>query len=569
MNSPAPILDSPNADAPAPTPGKRRSFPDWVLLVAAFCIFSWGIWKARVGFGDDTTPLLQALHAADAQTYPGNLYVLAYTLLLRWITPDPMNAALIMRTVISLSTTLSLYYVLSAFRPYLHRMAIVMACAIWMVSHLNSPLVQYSNLSPFTFIIASLGLGWLLRRPSWTGLLGFLVTIACAASLRPEYMAPALLIGGGSALVLLWKAIGARLGTRLFWSGCSISLLLAVAVIAPRFRAGSGMDRYLLFGLGQCYAAFYKGEHPNAPFHPMTEYKVLLDDTFGEPTSFFGAIAYNPREASRYFALNTFDNLRRLPATMLSTRQTVVPTGLAGRWHAVFLLVTVLAGGALVARRFIHSWSAHGRPWMETLRRYRHEHAALLRQILLVVLFCSASSVAIVLLVASPRYWISWVPLIFLTVATCFDALLRLKFLQRYPWIFVMAILALFCRPLFLGLGPNENFEVNALRRLAPELPKNPVIAGVYTSPYQAYAFSGHAVAVNAGGDLSTEGVREGRYDVLIVDDAMRSSRVWNNDREFFESFVAEPAPHGYTRLKEGFPVRRSVYYRVRPAMNP
>jgi hypothetical protein len=110
---------------------------------------------------------------------------------------------------------------------------------------------------------------------------------------------------------------------------------------------------------------------------------------------------------------------------------------------------------------------------------------------------------------------------------------------------------------------------VNALRRLAPELPKNPVVAGVYTRPYQAYAFAGHAISVNAGADLSTAGVQGKIYDVLIVDDAMRASRIWNADRAFFESFVADPAPHGYAKLNEVFPIRRDIYYRVRTPADP
>jgi hypothetical protein len=330
------------------------------------------------------------------------------------------------------------------------------------------------------------------------------------------------------------------------------------------------MDRYLLFGLGQCYATFYKAEHPEANFHPMTEYQELLDETFGHPTSFLGAVANNPREAGRYFALNAFQNLKLLPPTLLSTRQTMTPTALAGRPHAVLLLVALLAGSVLFAQRFLGTVRESGAPsWKEKLRCSGREHATLLRQLLLVVLFCSASSAAILLLVASPRYWISWVPLIFLAVAACFDALLRLRFLQKREWLLWVPTLALFCRPLFLHLGPNENFEVHALRHIAPRLPATPVVAGVYTRPYQAYAFRGRAVSVNAGADLEAAGVRDGRYDVLIVDEAMRTSRVWDESREFFEAFVKDPAASCYAKLTEADTGRRDIYYRVRATIEP
>lgn len=547
-------------------PGGARG-PLWsvLLLLLAFAVFSWGIWKARVGFGDDTTPVIAALQAAEAHAYPRNLYVLAYTLLLRWVTPDPVSAALIMRSVVSLGTTLVLFYVLTAFRAYLQRAAVLIACTVWMVSHLNSPLVQYSNLSPFTFCIAALGLGWLLRRRTWSGFFGFMLAVAVAASLRPEYFAPALVIGGVSGGALLWQTVRPRIGAGAFWSGLAVAAVLVVALLAPRFRGAGGMDRYLLFGLGQCYASFYKTEHPAANFHPMTEYQELLDSTFGHPTSFFGAIAHNPREASRYFALNSLSNLKQLPPALLSTRQTMVPTSLlASRLHALFLLASLLAGGALLARRLFLAMRGP-----EPLRRLPREHGALLWQVLLVGLFCSASSAAILMLVPSPRYWISWVPLIFLAVAACFDALLRLPIFGGRAWLLWAPALALFCRPLFLHLEPNENHEVSALRQILPKLPEKPVIAGVYTRPYQAYAFRGHAVSVNAGTDLAATGVREGRYDVLIVDEAMRTSRVWSENRAFFEAFEVDPKPLGYLKLTEAFTGRRDIYYRPRAATPP
>ncbi len=544
---------------------KRGSAVAVLLLIVAFVVFSWGIWKARVGFGDDTVPVLSALEFARAGEYPRNLYTLAYTLLLRWVTPDPVSAALVMRTAVSLLSTLALFYILTAFRAYVRRTAGLIACAVWMASHLNSPLVQYSNLSPFTFSIAALGLGWLLRRWSWSGFCGFMVAVAVAVSLRPEYLAPASLIGGVSGLTLLWQTVRPRVRPGVFWAGLAVAAVLIVVALAPRLRGGGSMDRYLLFGLGQCYATFYKAEHPDAALHPMTEYQPLLDETFGHPTSFFGAIAHNPREAFRYFALNSLSNLRQLPPALLSTRQTMAPTNhLAGRLHALFLLAALLIGGALLLRCvFASARSA------KTLGRWRQEHVQQLRQLALVALFCSASSAAILMLVPSPRYWISWVPLIYLTVAACFEALLRLPAFAGRAWLLGVPAFVLFCRPLFLHLGPNENHEVTALRHIVPKLSENPVIAGIYTRPYQAYAFRGHAVSVNAGADLSADGVRTGQYDVLIVDEALRTSRVWSEDAAFFAAFEADPATLGYVKLTEAFTGRRDIYYRPRATAQP
>jgi hypothetical protein len=539
-----------------------------VLLLVAFAVFSLGIWKARVGFGDDTEPMLAALRAAEAQANPENLYVLAYTLLLRFATPSPVAAALIMRTVVSLGTTLALSYVLTAFRPYLRRSAILIACAVWMATHLNSPIVQYSNLSPFTFTIAAVGLGWLLRRRSWMGLLGFAVAGACAARLRPEYYAPTLLIGALVGTELILKEVAARGGSTGrrrpvigFWVGALAALVIVGLTFAPKFRGGGRMNKYLLFGLGQCYAAFYLSEHPDAGFHAMTEFQPLLDKTFGNPSGFFEAIGNNPKEAFRYFALNTQRNLKQLPSALLSTRQTAFPSGLLSRVHALILTFCLLLGGALLGKRLLSAWRQSR---SASAQRSGEGHGHLRWQLLLLALFCSAASVAIVLLIGSSRYFISWVPLVYLGVAACFDSLLGLRCFQKREWLLVLPILALFCRPLFLDLGPNENYEVNALRTIAPKLPEHPILAGVYTPPYRAYAFRGRADSVNASDTLSADGLRSGTYDVFIVDAAMRSSRVWNRDRPFFEAFVADPASLGYVKLTEAFTGSRDIYYRPR-----
>jgi hypothetical protein len=102
----------------------------------------------------------------------------------------------------------------------------------------------------------------------------------------------------------------------------------------------------------------------------------------------------------------------------------------------------------------------------------------------------------------------------------------------------------------------------------------------MYTRPYQAYAFHGRAVSVNAGFGLSAEGIRKGSYDVLLVDDAMRTSDLWTKNRDFFEAFQADPASSGYVKLTEataGLPHsadvtytgRCDIYYRPRNPANP
>ncbi len=566
---------------------RLRPMADVMLLIVAFVSFSWGIWNARVGLGDDTGPVLLGLHAAETREYPRNLYLLCYTLLLRWVSPDPIGAAIVMRSAVSLFTTLALFYVLSSFRPHLHRAAVLTACAVWLASQLNAPLVQHENSSPFAFGIAAVGLGWLLRRRSWAGFIGFTVAVSCVALLRPEYFAPALLIGAVSGVWLLRQSFKTR--SSLFWSALAAGLVLVVIAILPIFQRPSlgasqnqSVDSYLLFGFGLCYAAFYNKEHPEVALEPMTEYRKVFDEKFGRPTTFLEAIRNNPREAFRYFALNTLQTLKVIPRAMLKTRQKEGPTSqLIDRLPKLFLLTGLLTGGSLLARRiFVAARGPRRTAWKESVRRFQQKHRDLLWQIMLVAMFATASSVAIIVLIPQPRYWISCVPLVYLIVAACFDSLLRLEFLRKRPWLLWMPALILFCRPLFLGLGLNQNSEVNALRQIAPRLPETPVLAGMYTLPYQAYAFRGHAVSVNAWQDLSAEGIRKGSYDVLLVDDAMRASDFWSKNRDFFEAFQADPASSGYVKLTDATPGlphsadaaytgRCDIYYRPRNPANP
>ncbi len=567
-----PAESSPDECLPALREARRsplKAFAGPALLIIAWAVFSWGIWNARVGFGEDNVPLVAAMHAVEEGSYPHGLYTLSYTLLLRWVTADPITAALAMRAAVSLFTTLCLLYVLSAFHGYVRRSAVLLGCAVWMVSHCNTPVVQASNLSPFTFGIAALGLGWLLRRRSWSGLAGFALAIAVAVNLRPEYAAPGVLIGGVTGTTLLWQSAKGRISRARFWGLFAVLPILAGLAVAPKFRPGSTMDSYLLFGLAQCYATFYKAEHPAAPLQPMIEYQGLLDDTFGHPTSFAGAIGNNPREACRYFALNSLTNLSRLVPTLLSTRDTRHPGSfLTGRIHVLLLMAALLAGGILLARRIVSAVRrAVTESWREALRRALREHGALLWKLLLVVLFASASSVAIILLVPVSRYWITCAPLLFLTVAACFDSLLRLRFLAQRSWLLWAPALALLCRPLFLGMDSNENYEVTALRSILPQLPEHPVVAGLWADPYQAYVFRGKAVLVNLH-EAGVKGLEEGRYDVLLIDPMLRSSRAWHENRAFFEAFEADPARFGYVKLTGVFTGPQDVYFSPRAKRN-
>jgi hypothetical protein len=301
-------------------------------------------------------------------------------------------------------------------------------------------------------------------------------------------------------------------------------------------------DAYLLFGLGQCYASFSKIENPAQTFDPMTEYQAVLDNTFGRPHTLVEAIRNNPREAMRYFRLNTLNNLQRIPEALLSTRAGGRHVLLRERPQALMLYGVVVVGSICAFWRM-----RRGRTDASDSRR------DILKKVVVMLLLCSGSSVAIVMLVGTPRYWISIVPLLYLGIAYCCSALMATVKSVRFNQVLVFSALLLFCRPNFLDLKGN-NLEVHALRAIAPRVRLQPVIGALWADPLVVYAFRGEATGISAWDGI--------KADILIIDRGFQASQTYASQRAFFAQFESEPARFGFQKFGDTESSSKGIYYR-------
>jgi hypothetical protein len=169
--------------------------------------------------------------------------------------------------------------------------------------------------------------------------------------------------------------------------------------------------------------------------------------------------------------------------------------------------------------------------------------------------------VAIVMLVGSPRYWISIVSVLYLAIAFCCDSLIKTFRSTRFEVLVTISALVFFCRPNFLDLKGN-NYEVRAMRAVVPLVRARPVVGALWADPLVVYGFRGEAEGVSAWDGIKSEDIAAGRFDVLNLDRGFRSSKTWAEQQAFFEAFEQNPAQYGFKKL-EGIDIGpRAVYYR-------
>ena len=139
-------------------------------------------------------------------------------------------------------------------------------------------------------------------------------------------------------------------------------------------------------------------------------------------------------------------------------------------------------------------------------------------QLLVLLCFLSASSVAIVLLVPVPRYDISWLPFLYVWLAWSVDNILgRAARVRAVDGLAVTATALVFCFPVFVGYHSDREILAD-LRAATAGLPRKPVIAGDWVLPLALFAYKDEAVPVNAYDGLSVDGLKNRTYDVFVSD---------------------------------------------------
>ena len=544
-----------------------------LFVLLAHTVFSIGIWNARDGYGEETSNVAAAFRLIRSEQPNSSIYVNLIALTLRYLTPDPVMAMTFLKYVSSLLATVALCLTLKCFAGVLRQSAIIFACLVWIASSFNAPFRQSTSLSLFTFAVMLFGIYCLLRKESIPALLGFYVLGLLAASMRPEYFLPVFLITFMLLGQVVWRgaqAFQSRFGLSRYWI-CGGALLLGVVggmallMNPPKAIANKAafLDSYALLGLGQSYADFYHREHPKEVFSPLTEYQPLLDRTFNKPKGFLEAIRNNTGEAIRYFTINAGRNLfQYLPRSLLGHYREQSEKRVHG-WLYWTVRGILLVGGLLgVMRLYQARWI-----WNDFLSKIPQRLAradSIGRKLLFIFVLLATSSAAIILLIGAPRYFLPWIPLFYLGVAYCADSLLKVFSLSRFETLLVASACICFCRPNFLV--PRPNFEMDALRQVAPSVKEHPRVAAWWAEPDVVIGLCGKAEPINVWDGIQRVDIENGRIDILMIDTHLRATHVWNVQRDFFERFERQPEGCGFKKLI-GYPSGSfDVYYRPKPS---
>lgn len=294
----------------------------------------------------------------------------------------------------------------------------------------------------------------------------------------------------------------------------------------------------------------------------MTEYRELLNRTFKNPTGFCTAVRHNPLGVLHYLVWNGARNLVWSGPRALLDRYREQ----SARYHrgmlywlvrAILLLGAMLGAGPL--------WRAFPKACTVSI------HSLLAtpgwnsncRKVLLFVLLFFTSSVAMLLLVRSARYYVCWVPLFYLGVAFCADSLLRAFSLIRYETHFVVLSLVLFCAPNFLS--PRPNYRYNAVRNVAALAGKHPTIAASWADPYVFLALEGQVTPLSLWDGIYQAELENGKVGIFVIDEDFRQSKTWAQQRDFFQRFERLPEQYGFKKADVISNGKFDIYYKPRP----
>ncbi|HZM02570.1 MAG TPA: hypothetical protein VFC44_06070 [Candidatus Saccharimonadales bacterium] len=538
-----------------------------MIILLAHTLFSIGIWNARDGYGEETSNIISAARLIQFHQFSPSLYLDVMALSLKYVSPDPLVVTTLMRYLSSLLATIAVYLTLGSFSTHLRRSAIVLGCFIWIASSSNAPFIQSTSLSLFTFSISLFGICCLLRKQSAMAFLGFYFFGLLAALLRPEYYIPICLITAIVAARIIWRG-PQKVHSRTGLSPYGTCLLVLLALVAAGgflwtrppvslAKEGRYLDKYALFGLGQCYADFYARNHRNEALSPMVDYKALLDRTFGKPKGFLDAIRNNPHEALRYFSHNATRNLFEGIKSLLGRYRE--RTRKNHGWLYWTMRVIFLWGGALGAMRLCHD-KERWRGFFSRVIRGLETPNSLTRKLLLLSILLASSFPAILLLVPSERYFLPCMPLFYLSVAYSMDCLLRTPGLARYEAPLLVLACIVLCRPNYLT--PRPNYEMDAVRHVAPYVKSNPRISGWWANPDVVLALHGDAEALGITDGLRTADIEQGRIDILLIDDNFRSTVLWSQHRAFFEHLERQPEEFDFKKLTNYPSGRFDVFYK-------
>ncbi len=514
-----------------------------LILICSVCLISFGIWNADVPLGDEAGYISESYGFYLSGQYTINLYKLSYVAIFKYLTLDPMSAHCLCRFFTSLFSVVFMYFFLRSFKFLTNEFALLLSCVFWAITRLNIPEAQFGNINLFTLNLVFPAVILLMRKVSVERFLFLVMSVLWAAQIRPEYYATLVIIICWFGFVFYKRGMRELHVLRLGLHAIAMIflLVLTLATISTKRTQAPNFDKYLLLGLSQCYASLYSKLHPGEKMSAMVEYSDLVNNVFKHPTGFVDAAMKNPKEVTKYLILNGAINSAILLPGLLRHRSIpgIEKYGKKGEMLQISVILLILfsatVAGILKAKAKISKVVC---TCIDAVGAGR-----------LVVLsaLCSASLVSILLLIPDPRYWISFVPLLFLWIAWCLNFIF-VQIGSRKINIAIFAILmVLMSMPLFMSKNTN-NSMILKMREAVGKSAEKPKVAGLYPGAISFFAFKDkcQVVCVN---ELKITDFVSRSYDFVVVDKYLRDSRYWGENRAFMEDFEANPDKHGYSPI--------------------
>jgi hypothetical protein len=291
--------------------------------------------------------------------------------------------------------------------------------------------------------------------------------------------------------------------------------------------------------------------HPNEKFSPMVEYSSLTDRVFKKPTGFIDACRKNPTEVSKYLALNGAINSVILVPGLIRHRSLIMPAKYGKKGEilqiGIFLAIFISGTIAFIVRNNIRR--ANIKPMIISLVTDT--------RIIVLLLLPSASTVAILLLIPDPRYWIAFIPALFLWITWSITSLLECVSPRKQLFI-TIPVITLFSFPMFIGHSSNNRIIYEMRKVSMPD--KVPAVGGLYPGGLSFLAFPAGSSIVGVE-QLSHKKISGSELDFLFVDKYLRQSVFWDKNRDLMAQFERSPEQFGYRKLAESTDKHESVVY--------
>lgn len=521
-----------------------KSYVSILILICSVCLISFGIWNADVPLGDEGGYISEAfmLHSSGQCTI--NLYKLSYVAIFKYLTTDPMNAHYLCRFFTSLFSVVFMYLFLRNFKFLTNEFSLILSCVFWAITRLNIPETQFGNINLFTLNLVFPAVILMMRKFSIERAFLLVISLLLAAQIRTEYYATLFIILCWFSYIFYKRGRGESLGFIPGLRVITMALLLALtlATISLNRTQSPNFDKYLLLGLSQCYTSLHSKFHPEEKMSTMVEYSDLVDRVFDHPTGFIDATIKNPKEVAKYLIINGGINSAILLPGLLRHRAFpgTEKYGKKGEMLQISLILLILfsvtVSGVLKAK------SKMSKIVLNCIGAIGG-----IGNLIVLLSLCSASLVSIFLLIPDPRYWISFVPLLFLWIAWSLNFIFN-RIRNSPVNIALFAILiTLMSMPMFLNKDTNSSMILK-MRESREKSEVNPKVAGLYPIATAFFAFKDKCQVVCVG-ELKIADFKDRRYDFVIADKYLRDSRYWNENSIFMDDFEMNPEKHGYSFL--------------------